>query len=65
MRDWESGGLDVESRAEVECGWAERQVGDSGPEVKLIAAPAAEEAVEEVPLKMHGKAPVALSASGV
>jgi hypothetical protein len=65
LRDWECGRFDIESRAEIECGWAERQLGGGGPEVKLIAAPVAEEAVEEVSLKMHGEAAIALSTAVV
>ena len=61
MRDRECGGTDVELRAEVERGGAERQFGDGGPEVKLIAALAAEEAVEEVPLEMDSEAPFAFA----
>ena len=60
LRDRKCGRVDVELPAEVERGSVEWQLGDGGPEVELIAASAAEEAVEEVSLKMDTEAPLSV-----
>ena len=65
MRIDERDGLDAELLAEIECGGAQGQVPDGGPEVELIAASLADEAVEEMALKVHAEAPLVICVTGM
>jgi hypothetical protein len=48
LRTCEDDGSDAQATAEVESGWVERQAGDGGPEIELIAAAIALKALEEM-----------------
>ena len=48
LRICEDDGSYAQATAEVESGWVERQAGDGGPEIELIAAATTVEALEEL-----------------
>lgn len=65
MRIDESDGLDAEMLAEIECGGVQGKIPDGGPEVELITASLADEAVEEVSLEVYAEALPAICVTGM
>jgi hypothetical protein len=48
LRICECDGWDRQAAAEIESGWSERHAAGGGPEIELIAASTASEALEEI-----------------